>query len=62
MGELHPCPWKRVFWDGALLSPVFSVLKTNTVLAVSVMSAELVRLFQQSQLLLLLLISQVLDS
>lgn len=41
--------------------PVFSVLKTDTVSAISVRSAELVQQFQRSQLLLLLLISQVLD-
>ena len=40
--------------------PVFLVLKTDTVSAILVMSAELVQLFQQSQLLLLL-VSQVLD-
>lgn len=40
--------------------PAFSVLKTDTVSAILVMSAELVQLFQQSQLLLLVLISQIL--
>lgn len=41
--------------------PVFSVLKSNTASAVPAVSVELVQIFLQSQLLLLLLISQVLD-
>lgn len=53
MGELHPSPWKRVCWDGALFSPAFLVLKADTVSAIPVMSAELVQLIQQPQLLLL---------
>lgn len=42
-------------------SPVFSMPKTDTALAVPAVSVELVQLFLQSQLLLLLLICQVLD-
>lgn len=59
MGELHPCPWKRVGGDGAFLSPMFLVQKTDGVSYSGYVCGSCVAT-PAVQLLLILLLSQVL--